>query len=216
MSRAVIQTTVLILRSQQCNPLRNRLHNQLIVHLLADAGEALSRLWKLSPPAPPQLPQQQTVVRPSIDNDGFVWMNEDGLAALALASKVDRSADAKYSFAQRPQDKCFKCRLCSKVYSGGSSLTTRRDHLDSDTKHYEQYIEIITKYNLPNKLSKERRKQREAGVEAERLPFTIPALTAQLVKVIVSNKLGTRLCNLITARLEVMKQSGLRQGPRDD
>ncbi|KAK6995698.1 hypothetical protein R3P38DRAFT_2800867 [Favolaschia claudopus] len=41
-------------------------------------------------PAPPQLPQQQTVVRPSIDNDGFVWMNEDGLAALALASKVDR------------------------------------------------------------------------------------------------------------------------------
>ncbi|KAK7025608.1 hypothetical protein R3P38DRAFT_2778424 [Favolaschia claudopus] len=41
-------------------------------------------------PAPPQLPQQQTVVRPSIDNDGFVWMNEDGLAALALASKLDR------------------------------------------------------------------------------------------------------------------------------
>ncbi|KAK6988237.1 hypothetical protein R3P38DRAFT_3229099 [Favolaschia claudopus] len=45
--------------------------------------------------------QQEMVIRTSKDNEGFVWMNEESLTALAL--KKDRSADCKYFYAQREE-----------------------------------------------------------------------------------------------------------------
>ncbi|KAK6988792.1 hypothetical protein R3P38DRAFT_3228385 [Favolaschia claudopus] len=45
--------------------------------------------------------QQEMVIRTSKDNEGFVWMNEESLTALAL--KKDRSADCKHFYAQREE-----------------------------------------------------------------------------------------------------------------
>jgi hypothetical protein len=42
-----------------------------------------------------------------------------------------------------------------KVYASGSSLSTRRKHLEG---HAEEYVQITTKYKLQNKLPEERRK----------------------------------------------------------
>jgi hypothetical protein len=78
--------------------------------------------------------------------------------------------------------------VARQVYAAASSLSTRRAHLAS---HESEYLEIIQKYHWENKLPKERVKQiaKQRAENLQRIPFSVLALTDQLVKVIVSNDL---------------------------
>ncbi|KAJ7923208.1 hypothetical protein B0H13DRAFT_1865160 [Mycena leptocephala] len=154
-----------------------------------DEGEALAPSPDLTTqPAAPGRHRRvvATLANSAVDAEGYAWIDEKDLVAL----NQEKTADLKYFFGQRAVDKSVKCRLCPKVYSSGSSLTTRRNHLQS---HADDYDHIISKYKLPNKLPAVRRKQREQNEELRRAPFSIAAPTDQLVKVIVSNDLSINL-----------------------
>ncbi|KAJ7818449.1 hypothetical protein B0H13DRAFT_1922228 [Mycena leptocephala] len=75
-------------------------------------------------------------------------------------------------------------------YASGSSLTTRRNHLQSEG-HVNVYIDIVTKHGLTNKLPAERQRllAEQRAAERQRLPFTMTAFTEQLLKVFVTNDL---------------------------
>ncbi|KAK7005458.1 hypothetical protein R3P38DRAFT_2794639 [Favolaschia claudopus] len=76
--------------------------------------------------------QQEMVIRTSKDNEGFVWMNEESLTALAL--KKDRSADCKHFYAQReevcgqPLPVLFKLTRYSWESMLAYYTATRREH----------------------------------------------------------------------------------------
>jgi hypothetical protein len=78
--------------------------------------------------------------------------------------------------------------VARQVYATASSLSTRRAHLAS---HESEYLDIIQRYGWENKLPKERIKQlaKQRAENLQRIPFSVLALTDQLVRVIVSNDL---------------------------
>ncbi|KAJ7936659.1 hypothetical protein B0H13DRAFT_2303349 [Mycena leptocephala] len=66
--------------------------------------------------------------------------------------KTKKSADSDYFFGRRAIDKGFKCRLCPQEYGSGSSLTTRRLHLQNTEGHMEVYLAAVQRYGFTNKL----------------------------------------------------------------
>ncbi|KAJ7483666.1 hypothetical protein FB451DRAFT_1235276 [Mycena latifolia] len=109
--------------------------------------------------------------------------------------KTKKSADSDYFFGRRAIDKGFKCRLCPQEYGTGSSLTTRRLHLQNTEGHMEAYLAAVQKYGFTNKLPECLQQQAEEQriVNAQRVPFSMAAFREQLVKVFVSNDLSIHL-----------------------
>jgi hypothetical protein len=52
--------------------------------------------------------RRANALKTTVDASGYAWIDEEEL----LAIQQDKSADCKYFFGQRAEDKSFKCRLC--------------------------------------------------------------------------------------------------------
>lgn len=81
--------------------------------------------------------------------------------------------------------------VCRQEYSSGSSLTTRRLHLQNTEGHMEAYITAVQQYGFENKLPEilQQKADEERVANSQRVPFSMTAFREQLVKVIVSNDL---------------------------
>ncbi|KAJ7453116.1 hypothetical protein FB451DRAFT_1281733, partial [Mycena latifolia] len=126
------------------------------------------------------------------DNDAgsaYIFMDPETLV------KTKKSADSDYFFGRRAIDKGFKCRLCPQEYGTGSSLTTRRLHLQTTEGHMESYLAAVQKYGFTNKLPEFLQQQADEQriINAQRVPFSMAAFREQLVKVFVSNDLSIHL-----------------------
>lgn len=87
----------------------------------------------------------------------------------------------------------------SQPYAAGSSLSTRRRHLEKE--HLTEYLALIAARKLENKLPGAllKRWQEQWAKDMQRTPFSIAAFEEKLVTVIVSNDLvsETLVANLV-------------------
>lgn len=114
---------------------------------------------------------------------------------------VNRMVHSSVAYARMHFGAIYPCNVpiiipCRKVYASGSSLSTRRTHLQSDG-HIQTYLDIVTKHGLENKLPTERRRQAEEqrAKDLQRIPFSMKAFSEQLMKVFVANDL---VCLVLT------------------
>ncbi|KAF7372280.1 Zinc finger BED domain-containing protein 4 [Mycena venus] len=140
------------------------------------------------PPVQPQprQPQARTGTEGhTVDDQNFAWAEE---SVLQTAS----TPEMKYFFGRHTQSKTWKCRVCSRVYASGTSVSSRRKHLEG--QHLDEYLDAIHQHTWARKPSADHEKQlEERRTNYQRVPYSTAALANQLVRVVVSNDLSINL-----------------------
>ncbi|KAJ6449125.1 ribonuclease H-like domain-containing protein [Mycena sanguinolenta] len=153
------------------------------------------------PPAPsqprPRQPQARTgVENHTVDDQNFAWAEE---SILQNAS----TPEMKYFFGRHTQSGTWKCCMCSCVYAAGTSISSRRKHLEG--QHVDEYLDAIHQHTWAHKPSADHAQQLEGQrTNHQRVPFSTASLANQLVRVIVSNDLLWSL--IIDAWLDYLEE----------